>query len=39
MTQEELAARSGLSVDAIGMQERGIRRAPRSSTIEYLPRR
>src|SRR5215469_4852976 len=36
MTQEELAARSGLSVDAIGMLERGIRRAPRSSTIEYL---
>jgi tetratricopeptide (TPR) repeat protein/transcriptional regulator with XRE-family HTH domain len=36
LTQEELAERSGLSVDAIGMLERGTRRAPRSSTIECL---
>jgi tetratricopeptide (TPR) repeat protein/transcriptional regulator with XRE-family HTH domain len=39
MTQEELAARSGLSVDAISMLERGrrgIRRAPRTTTIEFL---
>src|SRR5215470_16624141 len=39
MTQQELAARSGLSVDAISMLERGkrgIRRAPRSTTIEFL---
>src|SRR5215470_19051054 len=39
MTQQELAARSGLSVDAISMLERGkrgIRRAPRTTTIEFL---
>jgi len=39
MTQQDLAARSGLSVDAISMLERGkrgIRRAPRSTTIEFL---
>src|SRR5262245_14254436 len=37
-TQEELAERSGLSVQAISMLERGVRHAPRSSTIETLAR-
>jgi len=36
MTQEELAERSGLSVHAIGMLERGIRLAPRASTVDLL---
>jgi len=36
LTQEELAERSGLSVHAIGMLERGVRRAPRSSTVDQL---
>src|SRR5215471_10600090 len=36
LTQEELAERSGLSVDAIGMLERGERRSPRPSTVELL---
>jgi transcriptional regulator with XRE-family HTH domain len=38
ITQEELAERSGLSVQAISMLERGLRHAPRSSTIETLAR-
>jgi len=36
LTQEDLARRSGLSVHAISMLERGVRRAPRSSTIDFL---
>jgi tetratricopeptide (TPR) repeat protein/transcriptional regulator with XRE-family HTH domain len=36
ITQEELAERSGISVQAIGALERGVRRAPRPSTIEFL---
>jgi transcriptional regulator with XRE-family HTH domain len=36
LTQEELATRCGLSVHAIGMLERGVRRAPRPSTLELL---
>jgi transcriptional regulator with XRE-family HTH domain/tetratricopeptide (TPR) repeat protein len=36
LTQEELAARSGLSVHAIGMLERGVRRTPRPGTVELL---
>jgi transcriptional regulator with XRE-family HTH domain len=36
LTQEELAERSGLSVYAISMLERGVRRTPRSSTVEFL---
>ncbi|MFN8540852.1 MAG: tetratricopeptide repeat protein [Thermomicrobiales bacterium] len=36
LSQEELAARSGLSVQAIGTLERGERRAPRRETIESL---
>jgi tetratricopeptide (TPR) repeat protein/transcriptional regulator with XRE-family HTH domain len=36
LTQEELAERSGLSVKAVGALERGDRRSPRPSTIEYL---
>ena len=38
LTQEELAERSGLSVYAISMLERGARTAPRSSTVELLAR-
>ena len=38
ITQEELAERAGLSVQAISMLERGVRQAPRSSTIETLAR-
>jgi transcriptional regulator with XRE-family HTH domain len=38
LTQEELAERSGLSVYAISMLERGVRTAPRSSTVELLAR-
>jgi transcriptional regulator with XRE-family HTH domain len=38
LTQEELAARSGLSVQAISMLERGVRRAPRDSTVDVLGR-
>ena len=37
LTQEDLARPSGLSVHAISMLERGVRRAPRSSTVP--PRR
>ncbi len=36
LTQEQLAERSGISVHAISMLERGVRRAPRTSTIECL---
>ena len=36
LTQEELAERSGLSVNAISALERGLRRAPRTSTVSYL---
>src|SRR5579859_730867 len=36
LTQEDLARQSGLSVHAISMLERGVRRAPRSSTIDFL---
>jgi len=35
-SQEGLAERAGLSVDAIGMLERGIRRAPYSATVDLL---
>jgi transcriptional regulator with XRE-family HTH domain len=36
MTQEELAERSGLSVNGIAALERGVRRSPRPSTVEFL---
>ena len=36
LTQEDLAERSGMSVDAISMLERGVRRSPRSTTVESL---
>ncbi|HXM54361.1 MAG TPA: helix-turn-helix domain-containing protein [Candidatus Dormibacteraeota bacterium] len=36
LTQEELAERSGLSPYAISMLERGVRRAPRAWTVEFL---
>src|SRR5947209_18556615 len=36
LTQEELAERSGLSVQGISALERGARRAPRTTTIEVL---
>jgi transcriptional regulator with XRE-family HTH domain/tetratricopeptide (TPR) repeat protein len=36
LTQEELAERSGLSVHAVSQLERGVRRNPRASTIEFL---
>jgi predicted ATPase/DNA-binding XRE family transcriptional regulator len=36
LTQEELAGRAGLSVDAIGLLERGARRSPRSHTVDAL---
>jgi predicted ATPase/DNA-binding CsgD family transcriptional regulator len=36
MTQEQLAARAGISPDAIASLERGKRRMPRSSTVELL---
>jgi transcriptional regulator with XRE-family HTH domain len=36
LTQEELAERSGLNVQAISMLERGVRRTPRSTTVEVL---
>jgi len=35
-TQAELAERSGLSVQAVGLLERGARRVPRVTTIEVL---
>src|SRR5215469_14904240 len=36
LTQEALAARAGLSPDAVGMLERGVRHQPRRSTVELL---
>jgi tetratricopeptide (TPR) repeat protein/transcriptional regulator with XRE-family HTH domain len=36
LTQEELAERSGLHVQEVSMLERGVRRAPRSTTVEFL---
>jgi tetratricopeptide (TPR) repeat protein/transcriptional regulator with XRE-family HTH domain len=36
LTQEDLAERSGLSVEAISALERGDRRSPRPSTVEFL---
>lgn len=36
LTREELAERAGLSVHAIGMLERGVRRLPRPGTVELL---
>src|SRR5260370_40915690 len=36
LTQEDLAQRSGLSVGAISLLERGLRTAPRSPTVERL---
>src|SRR5262245_23029541 len=35
-TQEDLAGRSGMSPHAISALERGTRRAPRPSTVEFL---
>ena len=37
LSQEELAERAGLSVNATGMLERGVRRRPRTGTVESLP--
>jgi transcriptional regulator with XRE-family HTH domain len=36
MTQEQLAARAGLSPDAIAALERGKRHTPRATTVELL---
>jgi transcriptional regulator with XRE-family HTH domain len=36
LTQEQLAERAGLSVQAVSLLERGVRRAPRSATVEAL---
>jgi predicted ATPase/class 3 adenylate cyclase len=36
LTQEELAERSGISVDAISLLERGLTRAPQLDTLERL---
>src|SRR5690242_21410283 len=36
LTQEELAARASLSVDAISTLERGTRRRPRKDTVTLL---
>jgi transcriptional regulator with XRE-family HTH domain len=38
LTQQELAERADLNVQAISMLERGIRRSPRSMTVESLAR-
>src|SRR5215471_11062333 len=38
LSQEALAARSGLSLNAVSMLERGVRRSPRRSTVELLSR-
>ncbi len=37
-TQEDLAARAGLSVEAIGTLERGVRHRPRRGTVRLLAR-
>jgi predicted ATPase/DNA-binding XRE family transcriptional regulator len=36
MTQQDLAERAGLNTYAISMLERGVRRTPRSTTVEFL---
>jgi transcriptional regulator with XRE-family HTH domain len=36
LTQEELAERAGLSVEAVGALERGVRSRPRASTVNRL---
>src|SRR5215468_9692576 len=36
LTQEELAARAGISVDAISVLERGLTRAPHRQTMDML---
>ncbi len=36
MSQEELAARAGLSARAISDLERGVKRAPRRDTVQLL---
>lgn len=36
LTQEELAERAGLSVDAIGLLERGVRQRPQRHTVQRL---
>ncbi len=36
LTQEQLAERAGLSVQAVSLLERGVRRAPRSATVQAL---
>src|SRR5215472_16654893 len=36
LTQEELAARAGLSVDAVSLLERGARSSPRPRTVRLL---
>src|SRR5204863_1600402 len=38
LTQEELAARAGVSSDAVSLLERGQRAAPRASTVALLAR-
>jgi transcriptional regulator with XRE-family HTH domain/tetratricopeptide (TPR) repeat protein len=38
LTQEALAERAGLSVNAVSMLERGVRRIPRPSTVAMLAR-
>ena len=38
LTQEQLADRSGISVQAVSMLERGVRRAPRAATVDALAR-
>jgi tetratricopeptide (TPR) repeat protein/DNA-binding XRE family transcriptional regulator len=36
LTQEDLADRSGLSLDAIGLLERGVRQNPRATTVALI---
>jgi predicted ATPase/transcriptional regulator with XRE-family HTH domain len=38
LTQEELAARAGLSTDAVSLLERGLRTSPRATTVTLLAR-
>ncbi|HXM57797.1 MAG TPA: tetratricopeptide repeat protein [Candidatus Dormibacteraeota bacterium] len=38
LTQEELAARAGVSSDAVSLLERGLRAAPRATTVTLLAR-